>query len=222
MSAPLASNQPRFPIVSRSEPEASGDRVQRAAHLRSRIAHFPRSAPKASGDRAQRAAHLRGTIPPFPRSEPKASGDLHKAGFTLIEIMAVVLIIGLLTAVVGTAIFGQIDRARVTTAKTQMKQIEAALDFYRMDNGRYPTTEQGLDALVHEPSTEPVPREYRPEGYLQGGKVPRDPWGAPYEYQAPGQRNTYGFDIWSFGADGQPGGKGVDADVGNWAEDSAP
>jgi len=99
--------------------------------------------------------------------------------------MAVVLIIGLLTAVVGTAIFGQIDRARVTTAKTQMKQIEAALDFYRMDNGRYPTTEQGLDALVHEPSTEPVPREYRPEGYLQGGKVPRDPWGAPYEYQAP-------------------------------------
>jgi len=197
MSAPLASNQPRFPIVSRSEPKASGDRVQRALHLRSRIARFP-------------------------RSEPKASGDLHKAGFTLIEIMAVVLIIGLLTAVVGTAIFGQIDRARVTTAKTQMKQIEAALDFYRMDNGRYPTTEQGLDALVHEPSTEPVPREYRPEGYLQGGKVPRDPWGAPYEYQAPGQRNTYGFDIWSFGADGQPGGKGVDADVGNWAEDSAP
>ena len=135
--------------------------------------------------------------------------------------MAVVLIIGLLTAVVGTAIFGQIDRARVTTAKTQMKNIEAALDFYRMDNGKYPTTEQGLDALVHQPTTEPVPRQYRPEGYINGGKVPRDPWGANYEYQAPGQRNAYGFDIWSFGADGQPGGKEVDADIGNWSEDAA-
>ena len=196
MSAPVASTQPRAPIV-------------------------PRSRSKPSGERAQRALHLRGSIPRFPRSEPQASGDLHKAGFTLIEIMAVVLIIGLLTAVVGTAIFGQIDRARVTTAKTQMKNIEAALDFYRMDNGKYPTTEQGLDALVHQPSTEPVPRQYRREGYINGGKVPRDPWGATYEYQAPGERNTYGFDIWSFGADGQPGGKDVDADIGNWSEDDA-
>ena len=154
-------------------------------------------------------------------SSAARGAESRQLGFTLIEIMAVVLIIGLLTAVVGTAIFGQIDRARVTTAKTQMKQIEAALDFYRMDNGRYPTTEQGLDALVHQPSTEPVPREYRPEGYLSGGKVPKDPWGSPYEYQAPGQRNTYGFDIWSFGADGQPGGKGVDADIGNWSDDSS-
>jgi general secretion pathway protein G len=135
--------------------------------------------------------------------------------------MAVVLIIGLLTAVVGTAIFSQIDRARVTTAKTQMKQIEAALDFYRMDNGRYPTTEQGLDALVHQPSTEPVPRSYRPEGYLQGGKVPTDPWGSQYEYLSPGQRNTYSFDIWTLGADGEPGGNGVDSDVGNWSEDAS-
>jgi general secretion pathway protein G len=189
--------------------------------FRSAIPRFPRSEPKASGERAQRALHLRSSIPRFPRSEPKASGEDHElAGFTLIEIMAVVLIIGLLTAVVGTAIFGQIDRARVTTAKTQMKNIEAALDFYRMDNGKYPTTEQGLDALVHQPSTEPVPRQYRPEGYINGGKVPRDPWGATYEYQAPGQRNSYGFDIWSFGADGQPGGKDVDADIGNWSEDA--
>ena len=172
-------------------------------------------------NRARSAQQLRSTSPRFPRSEPTASGDLHQAGFTLIEIMAVVLIIGLLTAVVGTAIFGQIDRARAITAKTQMKNIEAALDFYRMDNGKYPTTEQGLDALVHQPSTEPVPRQYRPEGYINGGKVPRDPWASPYEYQAPGQHNAYGFDIWSFGADGQPGGKDVDADIGNWSEDSA-
>jgi general secretion pathway protein G len=181
----------------------------------------PRSEPTASGDRTQRAPHLRGEQHRFPRSEPTASGDLHQAGFTLIEIMAVVLIIGLLTAVVGTAIFGQIDRARVTTAKTQMKNIEAALDFYRMDNGKYPTTEQGLDALVHQPSTEPVPRQYRPEGYISGGKVPRDPWSGNYEYQAPGQHNPYGFDIWSLGADGQPGGKDVDAEIGNWSEDDA-
>lgn len=144
-----------------------------------------------------------------------------RAGFTLIEIMAVVLIIGLLTAIVGTAIFGQIDRANVTTARTQIKQLEAALDFYRMDNGRYPTTEQGLDALVNPPTIEPVPRNYRPEGYLQGGRVPADPWGMPYEYESPGTHNAYGVDIWSFGADSEPGGNGVDADIGNWAEDTS-
>jgi general secretion pathway protein G len=144
-----------------------------------------------------------------------------RRGFTLIEIMAVVLIIGLLGTIVGTAIFGQIDRARVTTAKSQIKQIEAALDFYRMDNGRYPTTEQGLDALVHEPSLDPQPRNYRPEGYLQGGRVPLDPWGSKYEYLAPGQHNTYSFDLWSLGADGRPGGTGVDADVGNWADEGS-
>jgi general secretion pathway protein G len=139
-------------------------------------------------------------------------------GFTLIEIMAVVLIIGLLGGIVGTAIFSQIDKARVTTAKAQIKQIEAALDFYRMDNGRYPTTEQGLDALVHSPTIEPIPRSYRPEGYLQGGVVPKDPWGGSYEYQSPGTHNTYSFDLWTLGSDGAPGGDGTNADVGNWAE----
>jgi len=140
-------------------------------------------------------------------------------GFTLIEIMAVVLIIGLLGGIVGTAIFGQIDKARVTTAKTQIKQIEAALDFYRMDNGRYPTTEQGLDALVNPPTIEPLPHAYRPEGYLQPREVPRDPWGGRYEYQAPGTHNTYSFDLWTLGADGQVGGDGTNADVGNWSEE---
>ncbi len=223
MSARVASTQLRYPIVPRSEPQASGDCAQRALQLRSTSPDFPRSEPQASGETHQARGRISNQprFPIVPRSEPTASGEDHElSGFTLIEIMAVVLIIGLLTAVVGTAIFGQIDRARVTTAKTQMKNIEAALDFYRMDNGKYPTTEQGLDALVHQPSTEPVPRQYRPEGYINGGKVPRDPWGATYEYQAPGQRNTYGFDIWSFGSDGQPGGKDVDADIGNWSEDA--
>src|SRR5262245_36978889 len=100
-----------------------------------------------------------------------------EAGFTLIEVMAVVVIIGLLAGIVGTAIIGQLDKARVNTAATQIKQLEAALDFYRMDNGRYPTTEQGLEALVSASTIEPAPRNFRPEGYLQGGRVPADPWG---------------------------------------------
>ena len=140
-------------------------------------------------------------------------------GFTLIEIMAVVLIIGLLGTIVGTAIFSQIDKARVTTAKAQIKQIEAALDFYRMDNGRYPTTEQGLDALVHPPTIEPLPHGYRPEGYLQGGEVPKDPWSGRYQYESPGVHNTYSFDLWTLGADGAPGGDGTNADIGNWSEE---
>lgn len=142
-------------------------------------------------------------------------------GFTLIEIMAVVLIIGLLGGVVGAVVFSQIDKARVTTARTQIKQIEAALDFYRMDNGRYPSTDQGLEALVRKPSSEPVPRNWRPEGYLKGGEVPRDPWGNPYQYESPGSHNTYSFDLWSFGSDGAAGGDGTDADIGNWADDGA-
>jgi general secretion pathway protein G len=140
-----------------------------------------------------------------------------EAGFTLIEIMAVVLIIGLLGGIVGAAVFGRIDQARVTTARTQIKQIEAALDFYRMDNGKYPSTDQGLDALVHAPTIEPTPKNYRPEGYLSGGKVPSDPWSNSYKYLSPGQNNPYSFDLWSDGADGAPGGDGTDSDVGNWA-----
>jgi general secretion pathway protein G len=141
------------------------------------------------------------------------------AGFTLIEIMAVVLIIGLLGGIVGVVIFGQVDSARVTTARTQMKQIESALEFYRLDNGRYPTTEQGLRALIEKPGTTPEPRRWRPEGYLQGGAVPADPWGEPFLYEQPGTQNARSFDLWSLGADASPGGEDVNADIGNWAED---
>lgn len=143
------------------------------------------------------------------------------AAFTLIEIMAVVLIIGLLGGIVGAAIFGQIDRARVTTARTQIKQIEAALDFYRMDNGKYPSTEQGLEALVQPPRIDPIPKNYRPEGYLSGGRIPLDPWSNEYEYLSPGQNNPYSFDLWSHGSDGKPGGSGTDADIGNWNQEGA-
>jgi general secretion pathway protein G len=140
------------------------------------------------------------------------------SAFTLIEIMAVVLIMGLLAAIVGTAVVGQIDKARQQTARAQIKQLESALTFYQMDNGRFPTTEQGLDSLVRPPSSAPEPRNFRPGGYIQGGSVPLDPWGSPYHYEYPGQVNTHSFDVWSYGADGAPAGEGTDADLGNWSD----
>jgi general secretion pathway protein G len=141
-----------------------------------------------------------------------------QAAFTLIEIMAVVLIIGLLASIVGVQVISQIDRARVGTAKTQIKQLESAFAFYHMDNGRYPTTEQGLAALIEKPASAPEPRNYRAGGYLQGGAVPLDPWGQPFQYQSPGTHNPGGFDLWSLGADGAPGGNDSDSDIGNWVE----
>ena len=146
--------------------------------------------------------------------------ERRRRGFTLIEIMAVVLIIGLLTTIVGAVVFSQVDSARVTTASTQIKQIEAALDFYRLDNGRYPSTDQGLEALVERPTIAPEPRNYRGEGYLSSGSVPPDPWGLDYQYESPGAHNTRGFDLWSLGSDGAPGGDDTDADIGNWSERS--
>jgi len=130
-------------------------------------------------------------------------------GFTLIEIMAVVLIIGLLSTIVGVSIFAQVDKGRVTTASAQISNLEAVLELYRMDNANYPTTEEGLEALVTEDGK-----------YIQKRRIPPDPWGNPYQYEQPGQYNSNSFDLWSHGADGQSGGDGVNADVGNWYEDA--
>ena len=141
-------------------------------------------------------------------------------GFTLIEIMAVVLIIGLLSGIVGVAIFRQVDRGRATAAKAQISNLESVLELYRMDNARFPTTEQGLEALVTRPASSPEPRNYPEGGYMSSSRLPVDPWGEPYQYESPGQHNRSSFDLWTFGADGTPGGEGVDADIGNWAEDS--
>jgi general secretion pathway protein G len=137
-------------------------------------------------------------------------------GFTLIEIMAVVLIIGLLSTLVGLAIFPQIDKSRVNTARAQIKMLDAALETYRMDNARFPTTEQGLEALITEP---PEATNFQPGGYLRERRIPVDPWGNEYRYESPGQHNTHSYDLWSFGADGSEGGDGVDADIGNWFDD---
>ena len=153
------------------------------------------------------------------REDNREAPARRQRGFTLIEIMAVVLIIGLLSTLVGVAIFPQIDKARVNTAKSQIKMLDAALETYRMDNSRFPTSEQGLRALIVPP---PEARNAPPGGsYLRERRIPEDPWGNTYQYESPGQHNRDGYDLWSLGADGSPGGSGVDADIGNWAEDDA-
>lgn len=145
---------------------------------------------------------------------PRSPSPL-ESGFTLIEIMAVVLIIGLLSTLVGIAIFPQIDKSRVNAARAQLKMLDAALETYRMDSARFPSTDQGLEALIVEPSEA---RNYQPGGYLRERRIPNDPWGNPFQYEAPGQNNPHSYDIWSWGADGQAGGDGIDEDIGNWRE----
>lgn len=142
-------------------------------------------------------------------------------GFTLIEIMAVVVIIGLLMAIVGNAIVGNLAKARVTTTKAQIQSLEAALTTYQMDNGRFPTSEQGLRALVEKPTGAPEPYAWRPGGYLAKKELPRDAWNNEFQYASPGERNPESFDLWSLGRDGKPGGSEEDADLGNWAAEQS-
>lgn len=134
------------------------------------------------------------------------------AGFTLIEIMVVIVILGVLAALVVPKVMSRPDEARIIAAKQDIAAIMQGLKLYRLDNGRYPTSEQGLQALVSKPSAEPVPQNWKGGGYLE--KLPKDPWGQPYQYLNPGVRGE--LDVFSFGADGQAGGTGNDADVGNW------
>jgi general secretion pathway protein G len=141
-------------------------------------------------------------------------------GFTLIEIMAVVVIIGLLSGVVGFAVFQQIDKARVVAVRAQIGRLEGSLELYNMDNGRFPTTEQGLHALIEAPTSAPEPISYQAGGYLKGGQLPVDAWGNEYEYESPGANNSNSYDIWSYGKDGTPGGEELNADIGNWSEES--
>jgi general secretion pathway protein G len=141
-----------------------------------------------------------------------APGRAGQRGFTLIEIMVVVIIIGLLAAVIVPSVISKVDEARVTKAKADIQSLETALTMFRLDNSKYPTTDQGLQALVVQP-TDPSIRHWRPGGYLQ--HVSKDPWGAEYQYVYPG---THGqeYDLFTLGADGQPGGEGTNADIGNW------
>jgi general secretion pathway protein G len=139
-----------------------------------------------------------------------------RRGFTLIEIMAVVLIIGMLTGMVGLAVWRRVDTARVQSTRSQIKLLEGVLEAYRMDNATFPTTEQGLSALIQPP---PEARNADPGGYLNERRVPKDGWGHSFQYQFPGEHNPGAFDLWSLGGDGNPGGTGTDADIGNWVDD---
>lgn len=135
-------------------------------------------------------------------------------GLTLIEIVVVIILLGLLAGLVGPRIFGRVSEAKSQTARTQIELLGIALDNYRLDNGQYPTTEQGLTALWEKPTREPIPRNWKAP-YLKK-PVPDDPWGQSYLYTSPGQHNTWSYDIQTLGRDGQPGGEGEDADIASW------
>ncbi|MFH1603368.1 MAG: type II secretion system major pseudopilin GspG [Pseudomonadota bacterium] len=133
-------------------------------------------------------------------------------GFTLLEVMVVVVILGILAALVVPKIISRPDEARIIAAKQDIASLMQALKLYRLDNQRYPTTEQGLQALLTKPTASPIPPNWKTGGYLE--RLPKDPWGSPYQYLYPGVRGE--IDVFSFGADGAPGGEGNDADLGSW------
>ena len=135
-------------------------------------------------------------------------------GFTLIEIMIVVVILALLAALVGPKILGRSDDAKIADAKVQIRNIESALKLYKLDNGVYPTTDQGLLALVEKPAAGQIPKNYREGGYLESKSVPKDPWKNDFVYLSPGEHGDY--DLCSYGADGARGGEGINADICSW------
>lgn len=146
----------------------------------------------------------------FPSPLPSLRRRITQAGFTLIELMVVLVIIGVLAALIVPNVLDRADDARGTAAKTDVNNLMQALKLYRLDNQRYPTGEQGLQSLVTKPGAGPTPPNWKP--YLE--KLPNDPWGRPYQYLNPGVKGE--IDVMSFGADGQPGGEGKNADVGSW------
>lgn len=133
-------------------------------------------------------------------------------GFTLIEVMVVIVIIGVLAALIVPKVMSRPDEARATAARTDIASIKQALNLYKLDNHRYPSTEQGLAALVKKPAVSPIPENWKGNGYLE--RVPKDPWGHGYRYLQPGLHGE--IDIVSLGADGEVGGEGSDADIGSW------
>ncbi len=133
-------------------------------------------------------------------------------GFTLIEVLVVIVILGILAAIIVPRIMDRPDQARVVAAKNDIRAIVSALNLYRLDNGSYPSTDQGLAALVQKPTTGNIPGNWKAGGYLD--HMPKDPWGHDYQYLNPGVHGE--IDVFTYGADGQPGGDGYNADIGNW------
>lgn len=140
--------------------------------------------------------------------------DRRRRGFTLIEIMVVITILGILAALIVPRVVGRTDDARIAAAKQDIASLMQALKLYRLDNSAYPSTEQGLKALLAKPTIEPVPQNWKQGGYLERSSMPKDPWGNEYKYLNPGLRGE--IDVFSYGRDGQSGGEGVDADIGSW------
>jgi general secretion pathway protein G len=138
----------------------------------------------------------------------------NRSGFTLIEIMVVIVILALLAALVGPKIMGRTDDAKIQTTKTQIRSLESALKLYKLDNGVYPTTEQGLNSLVTKPAVGVIPKNYKEGGYLESKNVPKDGWGNDFLYVSPGEHGDY--DLYSYGADGVKGGEGKNADINSW------
>ena len=136
-----------------------------------------------------------------------------KKGFTLLELLVVLVILGLLVALVGPRLIGRVGKAKTEIARSQIALLESALDQYRLDMGRYPSTEEGLQALVVPPEDEDLRAKWQGP-YLKKKKIPKDPWGRPYHYRCPGEHGD--FDLWTYGADGEPGGSGENQDVTNW------
>lgn len=145
---------------------------------------------------------------------PATSTRRKQHGFTLIEIMVVIVILGILAALVVPNIMGRPDEARISAAKSDIQAISNALNLYKLDNYSYPSTDQGLQALVTKPAGSPEAKNWNPEGYLT--KLPKDGWGNEYQYISPGAHGR--FDLYSFGADGREGGEGVDADIVSWEQ----
>ncbi len=151
----------------------------------------------------------------MPVSVPPAAPARRPRGFTLIEVMVVVAIMGILAALIVPRVVGRTDDARVAAARADIAQLMQALKLYRLDNGRYPSAEQGLQALVEKPASDPVPGNWKSGGYLDPPVLRKDPWGHDYQYLNPGLHGE--VDVMSFGRDGQPGGEGLDADIGSWS-----
>jgi general secretion pathway protein G len=139
---------------------------------------------------------------------------LSKKGFTLIELLVVILILGLLAGIVGPRLFGHTDEAKQTKARVQIENLSSAVKMYKLDNGVFPTTEQGLDALVAMPQSGTIPKKWKKGGYLAKKQVPKDPWGNEYIFISPGNHDD--FDITSLGADGVQGGEEVNKDINSW------
>lgn len=171
--------------------------IPHLAAMVARMPLFPRHFPRAPSI----------SSPPRSRFHPQVPSS--ETGLTLIEMIVVLAIIALIAGLIVPNVIGRPDEARVTVANSDLRTVSAALKMYRLDNGRYPTTEQGLAALAKKPTTSPLPRTWPEEGYLT--EVPQDPWNNPYVYRSPGTNG--GFDLLSLGKDGKPGGEGLDADI---------